>query len=217
MRINKFVAQASGLSRRAADAAISASRITINERRAEVGDTVSSSDIVTLDGKLLGLPERPLTILLNKPTGYVCSRNGQGSLTVYDLLPYEFQELKPVGRLDKDSSGLLLLTNDGELANMLTHPRYHKLKKYEIRLDRPLAQADSERIKAGVHLDDYISHLTIESQADNRIRINMSEGKNRQIRYTFEALGYRVVQLHRSTFGDFSLGSLSAGQYRFVE
>ncbi|MGZ6004701.1 MAG: pseudouridine synthase, partial [Candidatus Saccharimonadales bacterium] len=112
MRVNLFVAQATGMSRRAADNLLRQGSITINGQLAKLGDQVQSSDVVTLNSQRLSLPEKSQTILLNKPVGYVCSRDGQGSKTIYDLLPAKFQRLKPVGRLDKDSSGLLLLTSD---------------------------------------------------------------------------------------------------------
>src|SRR5690606_37238412 len=101
-------------------------RVTVNEHRAYIGQTVQLNDVVTLDGQVLNLPESHTTIMLNKPPGYVCSREGQGSKTIYKLLPEKYHSLKPVGRLDKNSSGLLLLTDDGELANRLTHPSFKK-------------------------------------------------------------------------------------------
>lgn len=138
MRINKYLALATGISRRAADAALGEFRVGINGKTAKIGTEVTESDVVTLDGRILSLPISKVTIMLNKPAGYVVSRDGQGSDTIYDLLPVEHDRLKPVGRLDKDSSGLLLLTNDGDLANQLTHPSYQKRKIYEITLDKPL-------------------------------------------------------------------------------
>ena len=138
MRINKFIAQATGLSRRAADTAIGEGRVLVNGQKPSAGQDVSTNDAVLMDGKRITAPNQAQTIILNKPVGYVVSRDGQGSQTIYDLLPPELHQLKPVGRLDKDSSGLLLLTNDGQLAQELTHPRYQKTKIYEIRLDKPL-------------------------------------------------------------------------------
>src|SRR5581483_8687429 len=131
MRLNRFVALATGTSRRHADVLIEQQRLRINDHLGQTGETVAANDTVTLDGQPLTLPAT-MTIMLNKPVGYVCSRQGQGSQTIYTLLPPELHHLKPVGRLDKDSSGLLLLTNDGQLANQLTHPSYRKEKVYEI-------------------------------------------------------------------------------------
>jgi len=222
MRINKFLAQATGLSRRAADAAIAEERVTVNGKPATAGHDVMADDIVTLDGVtyeaalILAAGERT-TIVLNKPVGYVVSRNGQGSRTVYDLLPRIYHSLKPVGRLDKDSSGLLVLTDDGDLANRLTHPRYAKTKQYEISLDKPLAPLHRQMISEyGIDLPDGHSRLQlVRLQDDDDLgwQVTMHEGRNRQIRRTFDALGYTVTRLHRTHFGDYTLDTLQSGDF----
>jgi 23S rRNA pseudouridine2605 synthase len=154
--------------------------------------------------------------MINKPAGYVCSRTGQGSSTVYDLLPADLHRLNPVGRLDKDSSGLLLMTDDGDLANRLTHPRYAKEKVYEVGLDRALSEEDASRIRQGVELPDGLSRLGLSGSGKDLV-ITMSEGRNRQVRRTFAALGYGVVRLHRVSFGGYGLGSLQEGRYNRVD
>lgn len=216
MRINKYIAQATGLSRRAADLAIQTGRVTINGQSASPGDQVGATDTVTLDNRRITPAVNTLTLMLNKPVGYVCSRNGQGSPTIYELLPSEFRQLKPVGRLDKDSSGLLLLTNDGQLANQLMHPSYQKTKIYKITLHKPLAKTDQSTIESGVLLADGPSKLGLKSlAADGRYwQINMQEGRNRQIRRTFAAMGYTVTQLHRTQFGDYRLKGLTSGAFK---
>lgn len=214
MRINQFIAQATGLSRRKADDLILDGNVTVNNQVAEAGQLVSSKDKIKINGQILGA-QKTRTILLHKPVGYVCSRNGQGNKTVYDILPSQLHSLKPVGRLDKDSSGLLLMTNDGELANSLTHPRYQKDKIYEVILDKPLSIEHKKSIESGVKLSDYESKLKLKGVSKNWI-ITMSEGKNRQIRRTFEALGYHVTSLHRTHFGPYSLGNLSAEQHKYI-
>lgn len=214
MRINVFVAQATGMSRRAADKFITDNRVKLNDHPATPGDQVSGTDTVTLDGKPLAAPTSHATIMLNKPAGYVVSRDGQGSQTVYDLLPPEYHRLKPVGRLDKDSSGLLLLTDDGQLANELTHPSHVKTKIYEITLDKPLTKSDIQQIEQGVKLSDGPSKLQIKDLNGKSFTVVMHEGRNRQIRRTFAALGYTVVNLHRSAFGPYSLGALLGGKYQ---
>src|ERR1019366_8396566 len=138
MRINKFVALATGISRRAADEIIQKNKVAINGMVAQFSSQVDEKDIVTLDGHTIQAPISHTLIMFNKPIGYVCSRLGQGSDTIYDILPKEYRQLKAIGRLDKDSSGLLLLTNDGDLANELSHPRYAKNKSYIVRLSSPL-------------------------------------------------------------------------------
>lgn len=213
MRINRFVARASGLSRRAADAAIADGRVHVNGQPARTGQDVGPDDTVTLDDGVITPSVKSQAIMLNKPAGYVCSRVGQGSKTVYELLPPELHHLKPVGRLDKDSSGLLLLTDDGGLAERLTHPRYGKKKVYEAGLNKPLAPEDADRIGKGVELEDGLSRLAIADLRGKNLTIVMSEGRNRQIRRTFAALRYEVTKLHRIRFGDYTLGSLQEGRY----
>jgi 23S rRNA pseudouridine2605 synthase len=216
MRINKYVAQATGMSRRAADTAIAEGRVAVNGASTEVGTEVSPNDTVTLDGKPIAPGAKLTTILLNKPVGYVVSREGQGSKTIYDLLPAEYRHLKPVGRLDKDSSGLLLLTNDGNLANELTHPRYAKTKVYEIELNRSLEPLHLQMITDhGIKLEDGPSKLQLEKMgSDKQWLITMQEGRNRQIRRTFAALGYTVIKLHRTHFGNYQLNELESGRIR---
>ena len=138
---------------------------------------------------------------------------------MYDLLPAEYQQLKPVGRLDKDSSGLLLLTNDGQLAHELTHPSFQKEKQYVIRLDKELSEADFETItKKGVPLVDGISKFGLDYVNDQNYewKVTMAEGRNRQIRRTFEALGYHVTKLHRTQFGPYQLHDLQQGKYQVI-
>ncbi len=214
MRINQYVARTSGLSRRTVDDYIKNGRIKVNGQIAQLGQDISDRDELYLDNKKLGVIEVQ-TILLNKPVGYVCSRDGQGSKTIYDLLPNELHNLKPVGRLDKDSSGLILMTNDGQLAQRLTHPSYQKNKVYEITLDNPLQEEDRKQIESGIKLEDGISKLTLEGDNKNWT-VTMHEGRNRQIRRTFQQLGYRVNTLNRSRFGTFTLGSIELGKYTLV-
>ncbi|HYH75759.1 MAG TPA: pseudouridine synthase [Candidatus Saccharimonadales bacterium] len=218
MRINKFVALATGMSRRTADGVLQGGRVKVNGAVAELGAQVTDADHVTLDGKTITAPPALQTVMLHKPVGYVVSRDGQGSDTVYDLLPHELQELKPVGRLDKNSSGLLLLTNDGNLANELTHPSHHKVKVYEVAVSTPLQPLHRQMISDfGIQLDDGPSKLQLERLEegnDTGWRIHMHEGRNRQIRRTFKALGYEVVRLHRTHFGKYRLGDLPQGRFK---
>jgi len=215
VRINRYIANVTGLSRRAADTAIAEGRVSINGQPVVLGQEAQETDTVHLDGQPLAQASaKHLTIMLNKPVGYVCSRNGQGSQTVYDLLPPKYHNLKPVGRLDKDSSGLLLLTSDGALANQLTHPRYKKEKVYRVALGRPLTKRDLTAITQGVELNDGPSRLNIRILAPARYEVRMAEGRNRQIRRTFAAVGYMISSLHRTHFGPYSLRDLKAGSYR---
>lgn len=221
MRINKFIALASDLSRRQADAAIAGGRVLVNGQNPAAGQAIADADVVTLDGQPI-TPAIKTTIMLNKPIGYVCSRDGQGSQTIYDLLPPEYQHLNPVGRLDKNSSGLLLLTNDGDLANMLTHPSHQKQKVYEVVLKEPLQPLHRQMIQDhGVQLEDGNSQFQIDrpdiaTPDDRDWVVTMHEGRNRQIRRTFQALGYEVIKLHRTQFGRYQLGGLKPGEVKIT-
>jgi 23S rRNA pseudouridine2605 synthase len=159
---------------------------------------------------------------MDKPVGYVCSRRQQGEVpTVYSLLPEKYQHLKTVGRLDKDSSGLILLTNDGDLAHSLTHPSFKKVKKYDVVLNRPLEPLHKQMIDDfGVDLPDGKSKLQlarITDGDDTTWEVVMHEGRNRQIRRTFAALGYQVAALRRKSFGNYSLDLLNGEQISEVK
>ena len=245
IRLNKFLAERLGISRREADDAIAAGRVTIDGKKAELGARL---DLASLDKKpkvcynntIVPFDTDFLYLAFNKPVGYVCSRRAQGSApTLYELLPKEYQKLKTVGRLDKDSSGLILLTNDGDFAFKMTHPKFQKEKTYEVELDRPLEPLHQQMISDyGVMLDDGPSRFTViktagvtavegvpreslagedSSRQDPRSYVViLREGRNRQIRRTFAALGYRVTALHRTTFGPFALTTLEPGHFELI-
>lgn len=214
MRINKFIAQATGISRREADSFISAGRVLVNGDKPELGLQVKGNDTVTLDDKVIALPDKFTYLLVNKPPGHVSSRNSQdGSPTLYDLIPDKYSALKYVGRLDKESSGLILMTDDGDYTHQLTHPSFRKEKAYNAELDRQLSESDLQHINRGVELDDGVSNMKIEPLGGKDYRISMSEGKNRQIRRTFGALGYTVAKLERTGFGDYSLEDLGGDEF----
>jgi len=221
MRLNKYIASSTGLSRRAVDETIAQNRVLVNGQLPSPGQQVTKGDTVTLDKVAITRFDPTvdtITIMLNKPVGYVVSRDGQGNRTVYDLLPEELHHLKPIGRLDKDSSGLLLLTTDGDLSHQLTHPSFQKTKQYQVDLDRPLQPLHRQMISDyGVRLEDGPSKLQLErlqDSDDTRWGVTMQEGRNRQIRRTFDSLGYSVKKLHRTAFGNYVLGDLAAGKYK---
>ena len=218
MRLNKFIALSLGVSRRKADELIEQGQILVNGDRAVLGRQISQSDTVLYNSRELHIQPKKL-ILFHKPVGYLCSRASQGGApTIYELLPTSLHHLKPVGRLDKDSSGLILLTNDGDFAHQMTHPSFYKMKRYLVTLDQPLQPLHRQMINDfGVQLPDGPSRLTLERQheGDNRRWIvQMSEGRNRQIRRTFAALGYTVKKLHRTDFGSYSLGGMKRGEFQ---
>jgi 23S rRNA pseudouridine2605 synthase len=216
MRINRYVALAKGIGRRQADKLIVDGLVKVNDLAVDLNYQVLDRDKVTLSGDLLTLPDNKTTIILNKPVGYVVSRRGQGSQTIYTLLPKECSNLNPVGRLDKDSSGLLILSNNGQLVFELSHPSFNKKKIYEVTLDKPLKESDVQQLDNGVRVEGYISKLSIQKLSGNKIIVSMTEGRNRQIRRTFNALGYLVTKLHRTNFCEFTLGNLKPGEYQEV-
>ena len=222
-RLNKFLALQLGISRRQADELIEKGRISINGKTAQLGERFKAGDEIKLGEKIISKTrEEKKYVIFNKPRGYVCSRKKQGeNETIYAILPKEFSALKPVGRLDKDSSGILLLTNDGDFAFQMTHPKFRKVKEYLVSLDTPLQPIHQQMIADfGINLPDGKSQLRLERLDDSRKnwKVIMSEGRNRQIRRTFSAIGYEVEELHRTVFGSYILPKdLNFGDFRKVE
>ena len=222
LRLNKHLALQLGVSRREADLLIEKGEVTINGTKASLGARFTEGDDIAIKGNRLATGVGFLYVALNKPVGYVCSRKPQGdSPTIYKLLPTEYHALKPVGRLDRNSSGLILLTNDGDFAYRMTHPKFAKTKQYNVRLDRELEPLHQQMISDyGVQLEDGPSKLHLERlRDDNRKewRVVMSEGRNRQIRRTFASLGYEVKKLHRTDFGNYTIGDMKPGAYEIVD
>ena len=213
-RLNKFLAYHLGVSRREADDLISAGKVTIDGTTAVLGSRVDESSHVTVSGADVTKKTAYTYLVLNKPVGYVCSRRRQGdNPTIYELLPEGLHNLKPVGRLDKDSSGLLVLTDDGDYAHQMTHPKFRKTKVYEVALDHELTPLHQQMISDyGVTLEDGVSTFLV-TGIDQGYQVTMQEGRNRQIRRTFAALGYEVTSLHRTQFGPLALGELASGSY----
>lgn len=219
IRLNKHLAFQLGISRREADNLIESGRILVDGDQPSLGARISIESKLTLDGKLIALRSSYTYLLFHKPINYICSRRRQGDTeTIYSLLPEVYHHLKPVGRLDRDSSGLLLLTDDGDFAQTMTHPRYYKHKTYEIMLDRDLEPLHQQMINDfGIELEDGPSKLTLSRLHDTDRRawqVVMSEGRNRQIRRTFAALGYEVTGLHRISFGNYQLSDLKPGDFK---
>jgi len=218
LRLNKYLALQLGISRREADSLIDAKKVTINGSVANLGARFSGGDKIVVNGKEVTGKTEYQYIALNKPVGYVCSRKQQGdSPTIYELLPKKYHHLKPVGRLDRNSSGIVLLTNDGDFAYQMTHPSFKKTKIYNVRINNDLEPLHQQMISDfGVDLDDGKSKLSLErmNETDRKSWIvTMHEGRNRQIRRTFDALGYTVEKLHRTNFGNYALGDIKTGEY----
>lgn len=217
IRLNKFLAERLGVSRREADDLIASGKVTVNGKTAILGTRIDTKSKILCNNKEVPHKTNYLYIAFHKPVGYVCSRRAQGDTpTIYDLLPSKYHKLKTVGRLDKDSSGLILLTNDGDFAFQMTHPKFRKTKLYEVELDRPLEPLHQQMISdCGIMLDDGPSQFkVIKGGSRSHYIVTLTEGRNRQIRRTFAALGYRVTKLHRTNFGKYELASLKPGEFR---
>ncbi len=218
MRLNRFLAAAGVGSRRHCDELIAAGRVTVNGKVCtNFSAQPSAHDHVKIDGKLVRVAP-PLTIVLHKPAGFVSTRKDeQGRDTVFDLLPQKFSRLFNIGRLDAQTEGLLLLTNDGELAQRLTHPRYKTDKEYEMTLDRAWDQALAPKLLRGIFLDGQRAKIArLHSVSPTRLRVVLQQGINRQIRRMFEAVGYRVKHLVRVRIGNLRLGDLPQGHWRVL-
>src|SRR6266404_7005525 len=216
MRLNRFLAAAGVGSRRHCDDLIAASRVTINGKVCtNFSAQPNAHDHVKVDGKLVRVAPA-LTIMLHKPAGFVSTRKDQHARdTVFDLLPQKFSRLFNIGRLDTQTEGLLLLTNDGDLAQRLTHPRYKVEKKYEVTLDRPWVPALAPTLHQGVMLDGQRARIdSVHSIKPTRLRVVLRQGINRQIRRMLYEVGYEVKKLVRVRIGRLRLGDLPRGHWR---
>jgi 23S rRNA pseudouridine2605 synthase len=216
LRLNRFLASAGIGSRRHCDELIAAGRVTINGKVcADFSAQPDARDHVKVDGKLVRAAPA-LTIILNKPAGFVSTRKDQHARdTVFDLLPKQFSRLFNIGRLDAQTEGLLLLTNDGELAQRLTHPRYKIDKEYEVTLDRRWDPALAPKLLRGIFLDGQRAKIArLHSISPTRLRVVLRQGINRQIRRMFESVGYRVKHLLRVGIGNLRLADLPRGHWR---
>jgi 23S rRNA pseudouridine2605 synthase len=217
MRLNAWLARAGVASRRKADELIKAGRVTVNGEPGQLNTFVGGRDDVCLDGEPLRLQALSY-VLLNKPAGVVTTASDpQGRPTVVDLVGHP-SRVVPVGRLDADTTGALLLTNDGPLAHRLAHPRYEVDKVYEVACRRPVTDADLDRLRQGVELDDGpTAPAPVRRLGPARFELVLHEGRNRQVRRMTEAIGNRVTRLHRSRYGPLTLEGLEPGAWRELE
>lgn len=221
MRLNRFIAQSGLCSRREADDYIQAGLVTVNGVTVtELGTKVKPSDEVRFnDERIQG--EKKVYLVLNKPKGYVTSmEDPHADKTVMDLVKNACTErIYPVGRLDKNSVGLLLFTNDGDVASRLTHPSLEKKKIYQVTLDKPLTRADMERIAEGVTLEDgevYADEIAYASDNKKEVGVEIHSGRNRIVRRIFEHLGYSVQKLDRVYYAGITKKNLKRGAWRFL-
>ena len=223
IRLQAYLARAGVASRRGGEDLIRDGRVTVNGRPAELGSKVDPvSDVVRLDRRVLTLRSTSW-VALHKPRGYVTTRDDpSGRRTVYDLLPAELHHLFHVGRLDRESSGLLLLTNDGETANRLLHPRYGTTKEYQADVEGEPDEETLQRLVEGVELEDGSARaITAELRGRvdpdvYRLRIVLEEGRNREVRRMLEAVGHPVQRLFRRSFGPIGIGRLQPGRWRHL-
>ncbi len=221
MRINKFLAESGVASRRASDKLIEDGAVKINGKIAQLGDEVNpQQDSVTVNGRLITTVKKYDYYIMNKPKGYICSvKDEKGRKTVLDLLPNNDKRIFPVGRLDYDSEGLLILTNDGDLTYRLTHPKNEIPKTYLVKTEKPVTDADLSKLRSGVVIDGIkTKKCTIKlldtTQGSSRLHITITEGRNRQIRKMFEKVGNNVDFLKRIKIGDLSVSGLNRGEVR---
>ncbi len=221
MRINKFLAEQGIASRRGSDKLIEEGRVTINGKRAKPGDEVGETDCVIVDGKILSHKIDYEYYMMNKPKGYVCTvSDDKGRKTVMDLLPAGAGRVFPVGRLDYDSEGLLILTNDGALAFRLTSPKNEIPKTYLVRVEGTITPVQLNRVRAGVEIEKGVvtkkcKVTVVETNKDyTKMHVVLTEGKNREIRKMFEVVGKNVDFLKRIRIGDLTLSGLDRGAVR---
>ncbi len=219
MRINKFLAQAGVASRRECDNLIASGKVAVNGVTATLGQEISGDEDVTVNGNKVVIKKNEY-YLLNKPKGYICSvSDDKGRKTVMELMPQSVGRIYPVGRLDYDSEGLLIMTTDGELAQKLTHPSNEVPKTYLVKIEGTINEQDLNPIRSGIEIEGYKTkkckaHIVETNKAYTKIHITITEGKNREIRKMFAAIGKEVSLLKRIKIGEITLRGLDRGAYR---
>jgi 23S rRNA pseudouridine2605 synthase len=221
MRLNKYIAQHGIASRRKADQLIQEGKVLVNGKiLSELGYDVKEGDRVQIGGILLEGPEERVYYALHKPLGYItAAQDPQGRPVVTDLLTDVTQRVFPVGRLDYDTSGLLIMTNDGQMSFRMSHPKHQVPKTYEAWVTGHPSKERIHKLKSGVDIGGYITkpaqvELLKESEKGTLLQITIHEGKNRQVRKMLKAVGHPVVELKRTSVGEIRLGRLMAGHYR---
>ena len=216
VRLNKFIADCGYCSRREADRLIEAGKVTVNGTRAEMGMRVTDNDAVIIDGKRLKREKETILLVFNKPPGITCTTAKDDETNVVDYINYP-KRIYPIGRLDKYSEGLLLLTNRGDLVNGIMRSRYDHEKEYIVTVDRPVDDIFLRKMSAGVYLkelDVTTKPCKCQKIARNKFSMIITQGLNRQIRRMCEEMGCRVMKLKRVRILDIELGDLPVGEYR---
>ncbi len=217
MKLNQYIAKATGISRREASEELKAGNVRVNKNVAEFWEDVNiEKDSVLLNGKKIILPKKTTTILLNKPVGCITTRSDKyDRKTVMELLPKDLQHLKPVGRLDADSEGLLVLTNDGDKIYEWTHPKFEHEKEYILILKNKITKELLQRFIKGIKLKEGVASVdAIEKISDEKLNVVIHQGWNRQLRRMVEKCDNEVVSLKRIRMGDMTLGNLQSGEFK---
>jgi 23S rRNA pseudouridine2604 synthase len=217
MRLNKFLSDAGFCSRRQADKLIEAGRVSIDGLKAELGQRVTEGAKVCVDGKPVKKSARSVLIAVNKPVGVVTTTAKEEVANIVTYVGYP-ERIYPVGRLDKDSEGLILMTNQGELAERIAHARGRHEKEYLVTVDHAVTKEFIEAMAAGVRLNEktVTRRCQVSKVSRNRFRIVLTQGLNRQIRRMCETLGYKVIELKRTRIMNITLGDLQLGEYREI-
>lgn len=214
MRINKFISETGICSRREADAYIDAKRVTINEVVAELGSTVEDGDIVKIDGKQIGKKRKPVYIALNKPVGITSTTEKHVRGNIVDFVNHK-ERIFPIGRLDKDSQGLILLTNDGDIVNRILRAENNHEKEYIVTVDKPITDSFLKGMASGVRiLGTKTKPCKIRRMKEDVFNIILTQGLNRQIRRMCQVFGYKVVKLKRIRIMNIKLQGLKIGEWR---
>lgn len=217
MRINKFIAETGYCSRRKADQLIESKAVTINARLAKIGDSVTEGDIVRVHGEQISREgKEDVYIILNKPVGVICTADESANNTVFDYVDVD-ERLFYVGRLDVHSSGLVLLTNNGNIANKIASPKFAHEKEYIVSVDKPITRKFLNAMRNGVYIEDQKTlPAHVKKMSDTRFKIILTEGRNRQIRKMTAALGYEVRKLKRVRIMHIKLRELGEGNWRYL-
>lgn len=216
MRLNKYISETGVCSRREADQWIEAGRVTLNGVRAQLGLKVRADDEVRVDGELIGAKKKPIYIALNKPAGITCTTESHVQDNIVDFIGHP-ERIFPVGRLDKDSEGLILLTNDGDIVNEILRSENEHEKEYVVRLNRPITDLSLSMLASGVKIMGVMTKpCKVTRVGREGFRIILTQGLNRQIRRMCSALGYRIERLRRVRIINIDLGDLPTGEWRYL-
>ena len=219
IRLNKFIAESGYCSRRKADELIKNNKVYVNDVCiVELGTKIDTlNDKVVIDGNILKKQQKNIYLMLNKPKGYITTNKEQFSRNATIDLIKEDERVFPIGRLDKDTEGLLLFTNDGEFANLMMHPSHLVEKTYIVETDSQITKEKITRLRKGIDIGGYITkEAKVRKIAENKLEIIITEGKNRQVRKMCKAVGINVINLKRTKYGGLEIGDLKCGKYRYL-